>query len=93
MQHCFNLASTLVKATLNPTELMMIVDCEIVEYMLNTLIVFILLNEKTFYYYILTIQLLMKYQKNFLTVVLIVIHNVEAVVQKRSIKKVFLEIS
>ena len=92
MQHCFNLASTLVKATLNPTELMMIVDCEIVEYMLNTLIVFILLNEKTFYYYILTIQLLMKYQKNFLTVVLIVIHNVEAVVQKRSIKKVFLEI-
>ena len=93
MQHCFNLASTLVKATLNPTELMMIIDCEIVEYMLNTLIVFILLNEKTFYYYILTIQLLMKYQKNFLTVVLIVIHNVEAVVQKRSIKKVFLEIS
>ena len=91
MQHCFNLASTLVKATLNPTELMMIVDCEIVEYMLNTLIVFILLNEKTFYYYILTIQLLMKYQK--ITVVLIVIHNVEAVVQKRSIKKVFLEIS
>ena len=71
----------------------MIVDCEIVEYMLNTLIVFILLNEKTFYCYILTIQLLMKYQKNFLTVVLIVIHNVEAVVQKRSIKKVFLEIS
>ena len=69
----------------------MIVDCEIVEYMLNTLIVFILLNEKTFYYYILTIQLLMKYQK--ITVVLIVIHNVEAVVQKRSIKKVFLEIS
>ena len=93
MQHCFNLASTLVKATLNPTELMMIVDCEIVEYMLNTLIVFILLNEKTFYYYILTIQLLMKYQKNFLTVVHIVIHNVEVVAQMCSIKKVFLEIS
>ena len=42
----------------------MIVDCEIVEYMLNTWIVFILLNEKSFYY-ILTIQLLMKYQKKF----------------------------
>ena len=93
MQHCFNLASRLVKATLNPTELMMIVDCEIVEYMLNTLIVFILLNEKTFYYYILTIQLLMKYQKKFLAVVLIVIHNVGAVVQRRPLKKVFLEIS
>ena len=93
MQHCFNLASRLVKATLNPTELMVTVDCEIVEYMLNTLIVFILLNEKTFYYYILTIQLLMKYQKKFLAVVLIVIHNVEAVVQRRPLKKVFLEIS
>ena len=70
----------------------MIVDCEIVEYTLNTWIVFILLNEKIFYY-ILTIQLLMKYQKNFLTVVHIVIHNVEVVAQMCSIKKVFLEIS
>ena len=57
--------STLVKAILNPVGLMMIADCEIVEYMLNTWIVFILLNEKTFFYYILTIQLLMKYQKIF----------------------------
>ena len=92
IKRCFNRASTLVKAILNLIGLLMIVDCEIVEYTLNTWIVFILLNEKIFYY-ILTIQLLMKYQKNFLTVVLIVIHNVEAVVQKRSIKKVFLEIS
>ena len=62
---CFNLGSTLVKAILNPIGLVMIVDCEIVEYMLNTCIVFILLNGKTFFYYILTIQLLMKYQKFF----------------------------
>ena len=65
MQRCFNLASTLVKAVLNLIGLVMIVDCEIVEYMLNTWIVFILLNEKIFFYYILTIQLLMKYQKFF----------------------------
>ena len=65
VQRCFNLASTLVKAVLNPMGLVIIVDCEIVEYMLNTWIVFILLNEKTFFYYILTIQLLMKYQKIF----------------------------
>ena len=44
---------------------MTIVDCETVEYMLNTWIVFILLNEKIFFYYILAIQLLMKYQKIF----------------------------
>ena len=65
MQCCFNLVSRLVKAILNPIGLVMIVDCEIVEYMLNTWIVFILLNEKIFFYYILTIQLLMKYQKFF----------------------------
>ena len=44
--------------------------------MLNTWIVFILLYEKAFFYYILTIELLMKYQKKFLTVVHIIIHNV-----------------
>ena len=44
--------------------LVMIVDCQMVEYMLNTWIVFILLNGKIFYC-ILTIQLLMKYQKIF----------------------------
>ena len=65
IQCCFNLASTLVKAILNPIKLVMIVDCEIVEYMLNTWIVFILLNEIIFFYYILTIQLLLKYQKIF----------------------------
>ena len=65
IQRCFNLASTLVKPILNPIGLVMIVDCEIVEYMLNTWIVFILLNEKTFFYYILTIQLLMKNKKFF----------------------------
>ena len=58
----FNLASTLVKAVLNPIGLVMILDCEIVEYMLNTWIAFILLNEETFFYYILTIELLIKYQ-------------------------------
>ena len=63
IQRCLNLASTLVKAILNPIGLVMIVDCEIVEYMLNTWIVFILLNEKIFFYYILAIQLLMKYKK------------------------------
>ena len=63
IQRCFNLASTLVKAILNPIGLVKIADCEIVEYMLNTCIVFILLYEKTVFYYILTIQLLMKYQK------------------------------
>ena len=65
IQRCFNVALTLVKAILNPIRLVMIVDCEIVEYMLNIWIVFILLNEKTFFYYILTIQLPMKYQKIF----------------------------
>ena len=64
IQRCFNLASTLVKAILNPIGLVMIVDYEIVECMLNTRIVFLLLNEKIFYY-ILTIQLLMKYQTIF----------------------------
>ena len=49
MQRCFNLASTLVEAILNPIWLVIIVDCEIVEYMLNTCIIFILLNEKTFF--------------------------------------------
>ena len=44
IQRCFNLASTLVKAILNPIGLVMIVDREIVEYMLNTWIIFILLN-------------------------------------------------
>ena len=58
----FNLASTLVKAVLNPIGLVMIVDCEIVEYMLNTWIAFILLNEETFFYYIWTIELLIKNQ-------------------------------
>ena len=62
IQRCFNLASTLVKAVLNPIGLVMILDCEIVEYMLNTWIAFILLNEETFFYYILTIELLIKYQ-------------------------------
>ena len=65
IQRCFNLASTLVKAILNPIGLVMIGDCEIVEYMVNTWIVFIVLNEKTFFYNILTIQLLMKYQTIF----------------------------
>ena len=65
IRRCFNLASTLVKAILNPMVLVMIVDCEIVEYMLNKWIVFILLNEKTIFYFILTIQLLIKYQKIF----------------------------
>ena len=63
IQRCFNLASTLVKAILNSIGLVMIVDCELVEQMLNTWIVFILLNEKTCFCYILTIQPLMKYQK------------------------------
>ena len=54
IQRCFNLASTLVKAIFNPIGLVMIVGCKIVEYMLNTSKVFILLNEKTFFYYILT---------------------------------------
>ena len=36
IQRCFNLASTLVKAILNQIGPVMIVDCEIVEYMLNT---------------------------------------------------------
>ena len=63
IQRCFNLASTLVKAILNSIGLVMIVDCELVEQMLNTWIVFILLNEKTCFCYILTIQALMKYQK------------------------------
>ena len=62
IQRCFNLASTLVKAVLNPIGLVMILNCEIVEYMLNTWIAFILLNEETFFYYILTIELLIKYQ-------------------------------
>ena len=35
-QRCFNLASTLVKSILNTIGLMTIVDCETVEYMLNT---------------------------------------------------------
>ena len=35
-QRCFNLASTLVKTILNTIGLMTIVDCETVEYMLNT---------------------------------------------------------
>ena len=65
IQRCFNLVSTLVKPILNPIGLVMIVDCEIVEYMLNAWIVFILLNEKTIFDYILTIQLLMKYPKLF----------------------------
>ena len=65
IQRCCNLASTLAKAILNPNGLVMIANCEIVEYMLNTWIVFILLNEKTFFYYILTIQLLMKNKKFF----------------------------
>ena len=63
IQRCFNLASTLVKAILNSIGLVMIVDCELVEQMLNTWIVFILLNEKTCFCYILIIQPLMKYQK------------------------------
>ena len=62
IQRCFNLASTLVKAVLNPIGLVMILNCEIVEYMLNTWIAFILLNEETFFYYILTIELLIKHQ-------------------------------
>ena len=61
IQRCFNLASTLVKAVLNPIELVMTVDCEIVEYTLNTWIAFILLNEETFFYYILTTEVLIKY--------------------------------
>ena len=36
IQRCFNLASILVKAILNPIGLVKIVDCEIVEYSLNT---------------------------------------------------------
>ena len=51
IKRCFNLASTLVKAILNPIEPVVIVDCEIVEYVLNTWIVFILLNKKTYFYY------------------------------------------
>ena len=43
IQRCFNLASTLVKATLNPIGLMMIMDLQ------NRWIVFIRLNEKTFF--------------------------------------------
>ena len=64
-QRCFNLVSTLIKTILNPIGLVMIMDCEIVEYMSHTWIVFILLNEKIFFCYILTIQLLMKYQTFF----------------------------
>ena len=90
MQRCFNLASTLVKAILNPIGLVMIVDCEIVEYMLNLEIVFILLNEKTFSQLYINHSTTDEIPKNFLIVVHILIHNVEAVVQRCSIKKVFL---
>ena len=65
IQRCFNLVLTLVKAIFNPIRLVMIGDCEIIECIVNTWIVFILLNEETFFYYILKIQLLMKYQKVF----------------------------
>ena len=55
VQRCFNLVLTLVKAILNPIGLVMIGDCEIIEYIVNTWIVFLLLNEETFFYYILKI--------------------------------------
>ena len=42
------IVSTLVKPILNPIGLVMIVDC-VIQYMLNTLIVFILLYEKAFF--------------------------------------------
>ena len=70
----------------------MIVDCEIVEYMLNA-IVFILLNEKTFFTIYINHSTTNEISKNFLTVVHIIIHNVETVVQRCYIKKMFLEIS
>ena len=66
----------------------MIVGCDIVECMLNTLIVFILLNEKTFLIYI-SHSGTNEISKKFPTVVHIVIQNVEGVVQRCSIKKVF----
>ena len=90
MQRCFNLASTLVKAILNAIGLVMIVDCEIVEYMLNSEIVFILLNEKILFLLYINHLTTNEIPKNFLTVVHVLIHNVEAVVQTCSIKKVFL---
>ena len=93
IQCWFNLALTLVKSILNPIGLVIIVDCEIVEYMLNTWIVFILLNEKTFFLLYINHSATNEISKKFLTVVHIVIHSVEAVVQRCSIKKVFLEIS
>ena len=75
MQRFFNLASTLVKPILNQIGLVVIVDCVIVMHV-KYMMVFILLNEKVFFYYILTIEVLMKYKKKFLTVVHIAIHSV-----------------
>ena len=79
MQRFFNLASTLVKPILNQIGLVVIVDCVIVMHV-KYMMVFILLNEKVFFYYILTIEVLMKYKKkiskNKKTVVHIAIHSV-----------------
>ena len=67
MQRFFNLASTLVKPILNQIGLVVIVDCVIVMHV-KYMMVFILLNEKVFFYYILTIEVLMKYKKKFLKI-------------------------
>ena len=91
IQRCFKLV--LVKAILNPIGLVMIVDCEIVEYMLNTWIVFILLHEKTSFLLYINHSTTNEISKKFPRVVHIVIHNVKGVAQRCSIKKVFLEIS
>ena len=90
IQRCFNLV--LVKAILNPIGLVMIVDCEIVEYMLNTWIAFILLMRKHFLLNI-NHSTTNEISKKFPRVVHIVIHNVKGVVLRCSRKKVFLEIS
>ena len=64
IQRCFNLAWTLVKPLLNLIGLVMIVDCVIVIYVkyMNS---FYSAIKKAFFYYILTTELLMKYQKIF----------------------------
>ena len=92
IQRCFNLASTLVKPILNPIGLVMIVDCVIVIHVKYMNSFYSAIWESIFLLYI-NNWTTNEISKNFLTVVHIVIHNVEAVVQRCSIKKVFLEIS
>ena len=64
IQRCFNLALTLVKPILSPIGLVMIVDCVTVIHVkyMNS---FYSAIWGSIFYYILTIELLMKYQKIF----------------------------